>query len=120
MCFTAFAQGPKPARDRFACLILEANWPLRCRSTLSGKASEKDYARTAKVGDRWLPNSDDRITMIVEADSIQMISDAGPNDDTVYFMRGDVVVRTSKTIIRAERLSYTETELRNLALEATR
>src|SRR5262245_29659076 len=111
VCSVALAQSPRAALDRLACLFLEKDGPLRCRSTQSKIPSEVKFARAAKIGDKWLQNElDDRISVIMEAESIVMYGDPV----TTYELRGDAMVRTPKSIARAERLSFTDEEFRRL------
>ena len=92
----ALAQPPKPPRDRMACLVIEEKWGLRCRSTQSNKPAEAKFARTAKIGDHWLPDTDDLVTLIIEADIVRILSDPG----NIFVLKGDAMIRTAKRIIR--------------------
>ena len=65
------------------------------------------------MGDRWLPTSDDRITIILEADDIAERPDPLPT----YVLRGEAIARTAKRIVRADRLAYTDEGLRDLLMQ---
>jgi len=87
----------KLERERQACLIVgNPKKYLKCQSS---QGAYREYARTARVGDKWQPYGDDPITVTLEANGIQSDSEGSR-------LTGNVEIHTAKLVLSADQAIY--------------
>jgi len=69
---------------------------LKCQSS---HGAYGEYARAARVGDKWQPYGDDPITVTLEANGIQSDSDGSR-------LTGNVEIHTTKLVLSADQAIY--------------
>lgn len=106
-CLAISAQDQADNRVHYACTAVTPLKLLKCQTTLGPRAgreliqadppdrSVEDFARRARVGDKWWPgNSNDLIVVTFAANEIQQ-------DSRTFRLQGNAEIRTATQVVEA-------------------